>query len=187
MAINRAALATLEIGGGFAPRRGIRVRTGSVGGGGAFGPEPDVDVVGGPFGGIDTAAGAVEAVAVRRGAAAVDAATFVGEAGVSGEGATVGGVHGHDVVGLVVDAFEDVDFAVGGPVGILAFGFGWCCGLLTKWEGQASKTRARYRTRYQACERGPGRPGRAGRSCWWTHGCCYGPGLKQRWSSQHAC
>ena len=118
MAINRAPLTALEVCSGFPPSRRVRFRTGSISGSGALGPEPDVDVVGGPFGGVDAAAGVVEAVAVGP-AAAIDAAALVGKARVAGEGATVGGVHGHDIAGLVVDAFENVNFSVGGPGKVL--------------------------------------------------------------------
>ena len=81
----------------------------------ALGPEPDVDVVGSPFGGVDASAGGIQAVAIGGGAAGGEAAALVGEAGFAGKGAALGGVHGHGVAGLEVDAFDDVDFAVGGP------------------------------------------------------------------------
>ena len=71
----------------------------------------------GPFHGVHAAIGGVEAVAEGVGAAACDAAAFVAKTAAAGEGAAVGGVHGHAVFGVGVYAFDDVDFAARGPIG----------------------------------------------------------------------
>ena len=118
VAVDRAPFPALEVSRRRAPLGRVRIGAGDVRGRLAFGPGPDVDVVRRPLGSEDTATGGIKAVAVGgRGGGGVERAAFVGEAGVAAEGAAVGGVHGHDVAGLVVDAFEDVDLTVGGPCG----------------------------------------------------------------------
>jgi len=185
--VDGAARAALESCSRGTPGRWVGVCTRDVRGGLALGPKPDVDVVGGPFGGVDASTGAVQAVAIGGGAAGGEAAALVGEAGFAGKGAALGGMHGHGVAGLEVDAFENVDFTVSGPACGLIYLIDWDCCLPTKWEGQASRTRARYRRRWRACERGPRRRARVDRFCSLRRGYCHGRGRKQHWSSQHAC
>lgn len=129
----RIDITTRKARGGCAPPRRDGLAGADVAGDFVRGEEPDVDGGTGPFGGVDAAAGVVEAPAVGLGVFAADAAAAVGglaagvdvavvcvegagEAGVF-DGATVGGVQGHLILGLVVYAFDDVDFAIVGPVG----------------------------------------------------------------------
>lgn len=104
-----------------------------VGGDVLAGEEPDGDGGGVPLGRVDAAADAVEAgaevgrVGREDAAAGVDLlAGGVGVAvgGVDGagharllDGAAAGGVEGHGVGLGAVDAFDDVDFAIRGPIG----------------------------------------------------------------------
>ena len=91
--------------------RGSRER---VGGDGAAGEVEDVDGVARPFQGVDPAAVTVEAVAEGRRAAVLDPAAPA--AVLVHQGAAGTGVQCHGVLRLVVDAFDDVDFAVVGPL-----------------------------------------------------------------------
>lgn len=104
-----------------------------VGGDVLAGEEPDGDGGGVPLGRVDAAADVVEAgaevgrVGREDAAARVDLlAGGVGVAvgGVDGagharlwDGAAAGGMEGHGVGLSTVDAFDDVDFAIRGPVG----------------------------------------------------------------------
>ena len=104
-----------------------------VGGEAVAGEEPDGDGGAGPEGGVDAAASGVEAGAEAGGVGGEDGAAGVaglgggvgvavrgvGGAGHGGvlDGAAGGGVEGHGVCGGAVDAFDDVDFAHGWPVG----------------------------------------------------------------------
>lgn len=184
--VDVASRSALEVRRRSPPCRWVGVCARGVRGGLAFGPEPDVNVVRVPFGGVDASTRAVEAVSVQGRASAVDATSLVGETGAAGHGAAVGGVHGHDVAGLVVYTFKDIDFAISGPMKTSTSVHTRCCCLLTKREGQASKMQARYRRRYRACEPGQGRPGRVGMSCRLRRGHCLGPGQKPRWWSPRA-
>lgn len=93
--------------------------------------EPDIDIVTGPLRGVDAATGGVEATAVgfcvlvlyvaasvarlSRGVVpAIGGCELTGEATVAGNGTTFGGVQGHGVVGILIDAFDYVDFALVG-------------------------------------------------------------------------
>ena len=123
-------VAAFEDGLGLGPAAGVGGAGGDVLGDGGAGEEPDGDLRRGDLGGIDAALGAVEAGAVRGGVGGLDAATLVvavGDVAVGvGYGAAHGdargdaaagvGVQGRLVAGLVVDAFNDVDFAFVGPV-----------------------------------------------------------------------
>lgn len=115
------------------PSRRIGSATSDIPGDARSGEEPDVDGSACPFSGVDTASSIVEAVAVGGALATSDgtagvgclARSFdeaVGSLDIAAEpegldGASIAGVEGHLVGGLVVDAFDDVDFAVAGPVG----------------------------------------------------------------------
>ena len=117
---------------GGSPRRRVGLRR-QVRRNGSPGPEPDGDGVRGHLGGDDAAALGVEGRAEARGRRVADAAAHVlalgrvadvavGRVQVAGEArgldAAAGGrVQRHAVVGLVVHALDDVDFAVGGPRG----------------------------------------------------------------------
>ena len=95
-------------------------------------PEPDLDGLGGPLGGVGSAAGCVEARSEGGRGRVGDGATLVGEliggvdiavgsdelaseTGVTVDAAARVGVKGHLIDGHVVDAFDDVDFTVVGP------------------------------------------------------------------------
>lgn len=94
--------------------------------------EPDGYRAAGPLRRVHSAAVAVEPVAIGLGGGSADAATSVsrlaggidvavagrhdaGETGIANRAAGAG-VQGHAVGGLLVDAFDDVDFAVVRPV-----------------------------------------------------------------------
>ena len=117
--VDGAAVATLEGSCCGAPRRGVRVGACSVRRDAAAGEEPDVDGGAGPFHGVDAAVGVVEAVTEGGRTACLGAAAGVSLAVGVDHGAAAAGVHGHCVLVLVVDTFDDVDFAVVGPVGTL--------------------------------------------------------------------
>lgn len=112
-----AAGAADEGRGGIAPGGGVGVRAGGAGGDRVSREEPNVDGGAGPFHGVDATVGRVETVAEGGGAALLDAAALVALAAGTDHGATGVGVHGHGVVGLIVDAFDDVDLTVVGPAG----------------------------------------------------------------------
>jgi hypothetical protein len=114
------------------PRARIRVPAGNIARDGRAREPPDTDRLACPLGRVHAAAGVIEPCTVRQRVVRVDAAAGVcglaggadvavacgqgaSEAGV-GDGAAAGGVEGHVVAGLLVDAFDDVDFAVFGPV-----------------------------------------------------------------------
>jgi len=95
--------------------------------------KPNIDIRASPLSRNDTATDIVEASAVGLGILILDIAACVGalaygvyvavcgaestgEAAVVGDGAAVGCVEGHGIVGVVVDAFNYVDFAFIGPV-----------------------------------------------------------------------
>lgn len=96
-------------------------------------PEPDADGLGRPFGGVDATVPGVEGGAKSVGTMARDGAPRVlrlpwriavairgaGRTGEArfGDRTARAGVEGHLVGRLCVDAFDDVDFAVRGPVG----------------------------------------------------------------------
>ncbi len=115
----------LELRGGRSPCRRVWVPARDVTGNITTGKEPDVDIVACPLCSVDAAANGVETTAVGlrvlvlNTAASVAALSGVaiavtegaGEPAVVGNGAACGGVQGHGVVGVVVDAFDDVDFA----------------------------------------------------------------------------
>lgn len=88
------------------PARRVRTVGQRVRGDGAGGEEPDVDLLARPLHGVNAATVGVEAVAEGRGSAGLDAAAVGGHHGAVGAG-----VQGRGVGGLVVDAFDDVDFA----------------------------------------------------------------------------
>ena len=112
----------------------IRAPGDEVGGDGCAGEEPGADARGAQLEGVNAPAVGVEVLA-EGGDGALDAAAGVAVGAVvavCGEGvaglfsfdvahaAAVGGVQGHLVAGGGgVDGLEDVDFAVGGPVGLV--------------------------------------------------------------------
>ncbi len=120
--VDRAAWAALERGCGVAPAGGVGVGARGAVWDAAAGEEPDVDGGAGPFHGIDTTLGVVEAVAEGSGATGFGTAASFALAVFVDHGAAAVGVHGHCVLCLVVDAFDDVDFAVVGPARTLR----WC-------------------------------------------------------------
>lgn len=114
------------------PRRRVRVTGFEVWWGGAAREEPHEDVATGPFGDEDAASVGVEVGTVReralilnvaarvgRLAGRVDVAVWrrhrAGEVVLVSDGAVVRGVQGHGIVGVVIDAFDNVDFARGRP------------------------------------------------------------------------
>jgi len=122
-----------ETGGGGTPARRIGATAADVGGDACIGEVPDVNSIAGPLCRIDTAISIVKSVPVGRFVRVDDSAAGVGglarsldvavasvegtgEAGV-GDRATVTGVQGHLVGGTLVDALDDIDFAIVGPVG----------------------------------------------------------------------
>ena len=117
--INIAARATLEGSSSCSPSRRIRIGACGAVGDAIAAEEPDVDGGAGPFHGVDATLGVVETVAERGGTAGLDAAALAALAVLVEHGAAVAGVHGHGILGLVVDAFDDVDFAAVRPVGTL--------------------------------------------------------------------
>lgn len=114
------------------PRAWIRGAIGDIGGDITVAEVPDTDSIAGPLSSVDAAAVAVEPCAEGLVRGRLDAAARVGvlarglhetiagferagEAGVI-DAAAVAGVEGHVVLGLVIDTFDDIDFAVVGPV-----------------------------------------------------------------------
>ena len=124
-------VATTEAGGGGPPARRVRAAAGDVGRDAGVGEEPDVDIIAGPLGSVDTATGLVEAVTVGLGAAIQDGTARVGSlargldvavAGGDGagearaaDGAAITSVQGHLVGGLGVGTLDDVNLAVVWP------------------------------------------------------------------------
>lgn len=134
---------------------------------------PDLDEIGVPFEGIDSAACVSQTLAVGgRVGALLGTALVVALAGgvdeaVAGEdggghvlggrgggGTAVGGMEGVEVAFLDVDAFDDVDFAVVGPVvavepagGVLVCVHGYMVGDGAKHISRWGESRARYRVR----------------------------------------
>ena len=131
--VRRDVAVSGEAGGGGAPGSRVWATALDIGGNAGVGEEPDVDGRVGPFGGVYTAVGLVESVAVRLGVGVQDGTTGVGGlvggfdvAVVSAEGssearvldgASVAGVEGHLVGGILVHTLDDVNLAVVGPVG----------------------------------------------------------------------
>lgn len=115
------------------PSRRIRSATSDIPGDARAREEPDIDDSPCPFGSVDAASSIVEAVAIGGVVVTSDGTAGVGRLARSFDvavgsldfaaepegldGAAIAGVEGHLVGGLVVDAFNDVDFAVAGPVG----------------------------------------------------------------------
>lgn len=114
----------LKLRNGRSPSRRIRIPARDVTWNGAAGKEPDIDICTGPLCGVDATANGVETTAIGLRILVLDAAASVaaltgitvtvtegtGEPAVFGNGAACGGVQGHGVVGVVVDAFDYVDF-----------------------------------------------------------------------------
>lgn len=120
-----ASLWAVELGEWSTPGAGFRCAVFDVRWDSASGEEPDGDGVADPFCCVDSAADAVEACAVGVGITTLSSAALVagltgsvdvavaadfvsGEGACVGQRAAVGGVEGHIVDGLFVDAFDDV-------------------------------------------------------------------------------
>ncbi len=117
MLIDRAPGPTHERSGRVPPAGRIRGCRERVGGDVAAGEIEDVDGVARPFQGVYASPVPVEAVAEGRRAAVLDAAAPA--AVLVHQGAARVGVQCHCILGLEVDAFDDVDFAVVGPLVVL--------------------------------------------------------------------
>jgi len=123
MVINVAI--ALELRDGRPPGRRIRISAREITRNIPTGKEPDIDITTGPLSGIDATADGVETIAVGllililNAAASIAAlagitiavAETAGESAIVGDTAALGGVQGHGVVDVVVDAFDYVDFA----------------------------------------------------------------------------
>jgi hypothetical protein len=110
-----ATLTTLEGCSGRTPRRRIRGVAAYASRHVTAGKEPYVDNVAGPFHSVDAAAAIVEPVTEGVRAASLHAAACASLAALVDHGAAGAAVHGDCVLGLVADAFNDIDFAVIGP------------------------------------------------------------------------
>lgn len=122
-----------EFGSGCTPGAWVGASRGNILGHRAGREEPGRDGRASPFSCVDTAASVVESASEGLGVGAHDCAACVGglaicvdvavicvefaaETGVLNS-ASIAGVQGHLVSGLVVDAFDDINFTIGGPVG----------------------------------------------------------------------
>ncbi len=83
-------------------------------------PEPDLDGIAGPFHGVYPTSVVVETIAVRLRSSTLDAAALITEAVLVHQRAARAGVHGHGVLIVVVNTFNDVNFSAGGPFCSLA-------------------------------------------------------------------
>lgn len=115
----------LKLRNGRSPIRRIRIPARNVTRYVTAGKEPDIDICTGPLCGVDTTANGVETTAVglcilvlnaAASAAALTGITIIvtegaGKPAVTGNDAACRGVQSHGVVGVVVDAFDNVDFA----------------------------------------------------------------------------
>ena len=123
--------AASEVGRGSAPAAWIWIARLDVCGHLAVWEVPDLDEAGSPFGGVDAAAGSIEARAVARAdivhdwtavvSAAVAAVRVANRssrlaAGTNGHRAAWRGMQRHLVLGVVVHALDDVDLAVSRPI-----------------------------------------------------------------------
>ena len=115
--IYRAALAALEGCSGWTPRSRIRGVAAYASRNVTAGEEPYIDNVAGPFHSVDAAAAIVETVTESVRATSLHAAACASLAALIDHGAAGAAVHGDCVLGLVADAFNDIDFAVIGPRG----------------------------------------------------------------------
>lgn len=110
MGIDIAARAAYEAAGGRAPVTWIGVGGVEISRCAAAGKGPDADLGGGPFHRVDGAVGGAVCASLER-------AALIALAIATGKRAAGARVHGHLVLGLTVDAFDDVDLAAVWPVG----------------------------------------------------------------------
>ena len=78
-------------------------------------PEPNLDGTTAPFHGVHTTSVVVETIAVRVAPSALDAAPLVTKAVLVDQTAARAGVHGHGVLVIEVDTFNNVNFSAVGP------------------------------------------------------------------------
>lgn len=119
MPVDVTVVATGEARGRGTPGRGDGIGVGArdIAGDAGAREEPDVDGGAGPFHGVNAAAGVVETGAVVVRSLGFGRAAETAFATGAREGAAGTGVHGYLVLGLMVDALDDVDFTAVRPGG----------------------------------------------------------------------